>query len=376
MKTLPGGTAIQIPLVDLRSQYRAIQPEIDDAIRRVIEGGQFILGPEVAAFEDSFAAYLGAAGAVGVASGTAALQLSLLACGVGPGDEVITASHTFIATAEAISHVGATPVFVDIDPSTYTLNPERVAEAVTPRTKALVPVHLYGHPADMDALLAIAERRGLRVVEDAAQAHGAVYRGRRCGTIGDLAAFSFYPGKNLGAYGDGGAATGQRVDLLARVRKLRDHGRTTKYEHDEIGFGERLDALQAAILRVKLTRLEAWTEARRLVAARYRELLAGTPLGLPVERHEARHVYHLFVVRSERRDALAESLKRAGIGVGVHYPLPLHRQPAYRDLGGKAVALPETDRAAAEVLSLPIFPEMSDEQIEYVAAHVEAFFAR
>jgi dTDP-4-amino-4,6-dideoxygalactose transaminase len=361
-----------VPLVDLRAQYVAIQDEIDDAIRRVLDNTSFILGPEVQRFERAFATFLGADEVVGVSSGTSALHLSLVACGVGPGDEVITSPLTFIATAEAISQTGARPVFADIDPVTFTLDPDLVEAAVSPRTRAIVPVHLYGHPAEMDALLDIARRHDLRVVEDAAQAHGAEYLGRRCGTLGDLAAFSFYPGKNLGAYGDAGAVSGTSGDPLARVRKLRDHGRTTKYEHDEIGYGERLDALQAAILDVKLRHLDAWTDARRTRAAAYRATLQDTPLQLPEERSWARHAYHLFVVRSAVRDDLLAALVGQGIGAGIHYPIPLHLQPAYADL--EAGPFPEAERAATEVLSLPLFPELTDAQIEHVAEVVKSFF--
>jgi dTDP-4-amino-4,6-dideoxygalactose transaminase len=247
-----------------------------------------------------------------------------------------------------------------------------VEAAITPRTKAIVPVHLYGHPADMGSLLPISERSGLRLVEDAAQAHGAAFEGQRCGTLGDLAAFSFYPGKNLGAFGDAGAVSGQDGELLARVRKLRDHGRTSKYEHDEVGFGERLDALQAAVLGVKLRHLEAWTDARRTVAAWYADQLKGTPIRLPIEAPWARHVYHLYVIRTARRDGLLEALRQAGIGAGIHYPVPLHRQPAYRSLA--AGPFPHAERASDEVLSLPMFPEMREDQVAYVADAVRRFF--
>ncbi len=364
---------MQIPLVDLKAQYRAIRPDIDTAVQRVIDNTSFILGSEVARFEEAFASYVDAAGAVGVASGTAALHLALMACGVGSGDEVITTAHTFAASAEPIFHTGARPVFVDIDPYTYNLDPEQVKTAVTDRTRAILPVHLYGQPADMEPLLDIARQRNIWVIEDAAQAHGAVYHGRRCGSIGDLACFSFFPGKNLGAYGDGGAVTGRDPELLSRVRKLRDHGRASKYEHDMIGYGERLDALQAAILGAKLPFLEGWTEARRRHANRYTELLNGTELETPREAPEVRHVYHLYVVRTSHRDALFSHLKENGIGAGIHYPVPLHRQPAFRDLGYKDVSLPETERAAAEVLSLPIYPELSEEQQNYVAEQIRGF---
>jgi dTDP-4-amino-4,6-dideoxygalactose transaminase len=366
-------TQQRIPLVDLRAQYDSIRGEVDAAIERVLQNTSFILGKEVAAFEAAFASYVGTSEAVGIASGTGALELSLRACGVGEGHEVITTAHTFTATGEAIWHAGARPVFVDIDPVDFCLDPERVEAAITPRTRAIMPVHLYGQPADMSALLDIARRHDLRVVEDAAQAHGAAINSSGAGSIGDLGCFSFYPGKNLGAYGDAGAVTGSDAELVARVRLLRDHGRTTKYEHEAIGFGERLDALQAAILAAKLPHLPAWTEARRQHAERYRSLLAELPLGLPVERPGRRHVYHLFVVRSPRRDELAVHLRDAGVDVGIHYPIPLHMQPAYAELGYNAGDLPETEQAASEVLSLPMYPELSESQIERVADAVGSF---
>ena len=310
---------LNVPLVDLKAQYGSIKPEIDAAIQRVLDHTGFILGDEVRTFEAAFAERIGADGAVGVASGTAALQLALQACGVGPGDEVITTAHTFIATAEPIALLGAMPVFVDIDPATFNLDPERVEDAITSRTKAIVPVHLYGRPAAMDELLQIADRHGLVVIEDAAQAHGACYRGRACGTIGSIGCFSFYPGKNLGAYGDAGAVTSNDPDLLARVRKLRDHGRTSKYEHDEIGYGERIDALQAAILGAKLPHLTAWTDARRRHARRYTELLAGTSVTTPTEDPGDEHVFHLYVVRS----TVATSSSRISASRGRRrHPLP------------------------------------------------------
>jgi dTDP-4-amino-4,6-dideoxygalactose transaminase len=359
-----------VPLVDLKAQYAGIKREIDDAIQRVLSHTSFIMGREVEVFERSFADYVGVPGAVGVGSGTAALHLALRACGVGPGDEVITSAHTFIAAAEAISHAGARPVFVDIDPRTFTIDPARVEEAITPHTRAIVPVHLYGQPADMEPLMEIAKRRELWMIEDAAQAHGAEYLGRRCGGIGHLACFSFYPGKNLGAYGDAGAVTGNDAALLDRVRKWRDHGRKDKYEHDEIGFGERLDALQAAILGAKLPHLEAWTEARRGHAASYNRLLAGAGVTTPYESPKGRHVYHLYVIRVRDRDRVLQQLRQRGIGAGIHYPIPLHRQPAYMKLGYQGVSLPHTERAAAEILSLPMYPELSPEQLTHVAEAV------
>ena len=362
-----------IPLVDLKAQYVRIKPDIDAAIQRVLDNTSFILGKEVADFESVFADYVGAKGAVGVASGTAALHLALLACGVGSGDEVITVAHTFTATAEAIFHAGARPVFVDISPRTYTIDPNHVEDAITPRTKTIVPVHLYGHPAEMDALSDIAQRHNLWLIEDAAQAHGAEYDGRRCGSIGHLACFSFYPGKNLGAYGDAGMVTGNDETLLLRVRKLRDHGRTGKYEHEEVGWGERLDALQAAILRAKLAYLEEWTEARWLHARHYDELLANLNLVTPYVASNVRHVYHLYVIRVRRRDALVEHLRAKGVGAGIHYPTPLHRQPAYLKQGYVGVRLPVTEQVAAEVISLPMYPELTNKQIEYVVDGIKEF---
>jgi dTDP-4-amino-4,6-dideoxygalactose transaminase len=368
-------TRIHVPGVDLAAQYAQIRGDIDAAIQRVLDRTSFILGSEVETFESDYAAYVGAKGAVGLSSGTAALELALRALGVGDGDEVITTAHTFIATAEAISNIGARPVFADIDPETYNVDPNHVETLITDRTRAIVPVHLYGQPADLDALMEIASRRGIFVIEDAAQAHGAEIGGRRCGSIGHLACFSFYPGKNLGAYGDAGAVTGNDPDLLAHIRLLRDHGRTTKYEHVEIGFAERIDALQAAILAAKLPHLEGWTEARRAHARRYDEKLAGSAVTTPREAPGVRHVYHWYVVRSRDRDRLLSHLKERGIGAGIHYPIPLHRQPAYMALGYGDVSLPHTERAAAEVLSLPIYPELTAEQLDWVVASVREFAA-
>ena len=365
---------MQIPLVDLRAQYSSIQRQVDAAMQSVLERSSFILGNEVTEFEQAFASYVGTRGAVGVASGTAALHLALRACGIGPGDEVVTTAHTFIATAEAISHSGAKPVFVDIDPDTYNLDPNLVEKAITKRTRALVPVHLYGQPANMSPLIDIARREKLWLIEDAAQAHGAEYHGKRCGSIGHLACFSFYPSKNLGAYGDAGAVTGDDEELLARVRSLRDHARRTKYEHAELGFGERLDGLQAAVLAVKLAHLEDWTEARRRNAKLYNELLAGSAVVAPIEMHGTRHVYHLYVIRTPDRNDLLSHLKSRGIGAGIHYPLPLHRQPAYLNGGYAGAVLPRTEQAADQVLSLPMYPELTNEQIHYVVENVKDFF--
>ena len=307
---------------------------------------------------------------MGVASGTAALHLALLALGVGPGDEVITSSHTFIATVEAIIRVGAKPIFVDIDERTYNLDPNKVEAAITPRTKAIMPVHLYGQPAELKPLREIATTHHLWLIEDAAQAHLAEYDGKRCGSIGDVACFSFYPGKNLGAYGDAGAVTSNDEVLLAKIRQLRDHGCKTKYEHEVFGFGERIDSLQAAILGAKLPRLEEWTEARRRHARTYNELLAGADVVTPYEAPNVRHVYHLYVIRVPQRDVLLTHLKSKGIDAGIHYPLPVHLQPAYLKQGYGNISLPVTEQVADEVISLPMYPELSGEQIEYVAQTV------
>ena len=364
-----------IPLVDLKAQYNALKPEIDAAIARVIDNTSFILGPEVRAFEEAFANYCQARHAVGVSSGTAAIELVLRALGVGPGDEVITTPFTFIASAEAISAAGATPIFADVDPLTYNLDPSAVEAAVTQRTKAILPVHLYGQPAAMDGLAQIAQRHGLALIEDAAQAHGAELRGRRVGTLGDVACFSFYPGKNLGCYGDGGAVVTDDAFLAAKVRKLRDHGRSSKYVHDELGFGHRLDALQAAILAAKLPHLDAANQARRRLAKRYGELLADTDLALPVEPEGVRSVYHLYVVRSPRRDELVEILRSQGIEAGVHYPLPLHLQPAYAFLEHRPGSFPVAEAATVQVLSLPLFPEMTIEQQDRVVQAIRQAIA-
>lgn len=361
-----------IPYVDLRSQYRAIKPEIDAAVLRVLDSTQFILGEEVVAFEREFAAYCGTTDAVGVNSGTSALHLALLAAGLGPGDEVITVPFTFVATVAAIEYAGATPVFVDIDPDTYTMAPAAIERAITPRTRAILPVHLYGHAADMDPILDIATRRGLTVIEDAAQAHGAEYHGRRCGSMGAMAAFSFYPGKNLGAYGEGGAVVTSDPALAKKIRVLRSWGEERRYEHTVKGFNYRMDGIQGAILRVKLRHLERWTEARRARAADYARAFAGTGIVTPVERPRCRHVYHVYAVRLAQREATRAALQAAEIQTGVHYPIPVHLQPAHADLGYAAGAFPVAEGVAAQVLSLPMFPEMTTEQVQTVAATVLA----
>jgi dTDP-4-amino-4,6-dideoxygalactose transaminase len=346
-----------IPILDLTRQYRALKPALDEAALRVFESGHFINGPNVAALEDELAAYIGASFAVGLNSGTDALHLALRALDIGPGDEVITSPFTFVATAEAIAMVGATPVFADIDPETFNLDPLRIEAAITPRTQAIVPVHLYGNPAPMHEILAIAARAGLAVVEDCAQAVGATIGGARVGSFGDAAAFSFFPSKNLGAYGDGGMLLTSRSELAERVRTLRSHGGRVKYYHEELGVNSRLDELQAAILRVKLTQLEAWTEQRREHAGAYSQAL-GSIVPVPAESPGTRHVYHQYTIRVRERDAAQAHLAARGIGTMVYYPVPLHLQKVYAPLGYRSGSFQEAERAAGEVLSLPMFPEL------------------
>ncbi|HEY3804330.1 MAG TPA: DegT/DnrJ/EryC1/StrS family aminotransferase [Kofleriaceae bacterium] len=357
----------KIPLVDLRAQYESIKPEIDAAICAVIETTAFIGGPDVKAFEQELAAFCEVPHAVGCANGTDALHVVLHALGIGPGDEVITVPNTFIATAEAISMAGATPVFVDVVEATALMDPSKVAAAITARTKAIMPVHLYGQPADVDAIVNAAP--GLPIIEDAAQAHGARLRGRRAGSIGIAGTFSFYPGKNLGAYGDGGAMTFRDDAALAkRCAMLRDHGRMDKYLHELPGFNSRLDTIQAAILRVKLAHLEAWNAARRKIAGWYLERLAGTPgLQLPHVPTGVEPVWHLFVVNHEQRERLRIRMSEAGIGVGIHYPVPLHMQPAYAHLGYAKGRFPVAEKLSATCLSLPIYAELSEADVDRVA---------
>ena len=359
-----------IPFLDLKAQYHSIKEEIDSAVIGVLESCQFALGPEVAAFEQEFAAYCGADLGIGVNSGTSALHLALLAAGVGPGDEVITATFTFVATVAAIRYTGARPVFVDIDPRSYTVDVTGIEKAITERTKAIMPVHLYGQPADMDPVLEIARRRNLIVIEDAAQAHGAEYKGRRAGGIGDLGCFSFYPGKNLGAYGEGGIVVTNNPDYARTIRMLRDWGAERKYEHVLKGYNYRMEGIQGAILRVKLRHLEAWTEARRAHAARYNELLAGGGVQTPEEMPYSRHVYHVYAVRAPQRQALQQALQAKDIHSGIHYPCPVHLLPAHSDLGYRRGDFPHSERAANEVLSLPMYAELSDAQIETVCCAI------
>lgn len=364
-----------IPQIDLRRQHEALREELLAAAARVLASCRFILGPEVQAIESELATFCGARHGIGVNSGTDALLLALRAVGVKPGDEVITSAFSFVASASTIILAGATPAFVDIDPVTFNLDPACVEAAITPRTSAIVPVHLYGHIAAMDAITAIAATRGLAVVADAAQAVGAAYADRPVGAWGDAVCLSFYPTKNLGACGDGGMVLTVRDDLAERVRRLRDHGSARKYVHVELGYSSRLDELQAALLRVKLGRLAAWNEARRRIAARYAALLRDLPLTLPVERAPARHIYHQFTVRSPHRDALATDLLDRGVGTAVHYPLPIPAQPLFARPDVRH-AFPHAMRAAREVLSLPCFPEMADDEVRGVAQALGAAVAR
>jgi dTDP-4-amino-4,6-dideoxygalactose transaminase len=360
-----------IPFLDLKAQYRQIKPEVDAAVARAIESTQFVLGPEVAGFEERFAGYCQAKHCYALNSGTSALHLALLAAGIGPGDEVITVSMTFVATTAAILYSGASPVFVDVDPVSWTMDPALIEAAITPRTKAILPVHLHGLMADMDPIMAIARRHGLVVIEDAAQAHGAEYKGRRAGSIGDLGCFSFYPGKNLGAYGEGGAVVTSRADFGRAVALLRDWGQEAKYNHVVAGYNYRMDGIQGAVLNVKMNHIEAWTEARRSIAAHYDRLLARLPSARPQPPAHSRHVYHVYAVRLPQRDAVLNSLQQAGIGVGIHYPVPVHLQKAYAALGYGAGDFPVTERLAQEFLSLPIYPELRLEQAAEVVRQLE-----
>ena len=348
-----------VPLVDLRAQYGSLREEVLAAVSGVLESGRFVLGPEVEAFEREFAAHCGAAEAVGTSSGTSALHVALLAAGVGPGDEVITVPFTFVATAAAIGYTGAKPVFVDIDPEAFTMDPALIEAAITPRTRAIVPVHLYGQPADLGPILQVARARGLRVIEDACQAHGAEYGCRRVGALGDAGCFSFYPGKNLGACGEGGAVVTNDPELARTMRSLRSWGEERRYHHQVKGFNYRLEELQAAILRVKLRHLEDWTEARRGHARRYDELLAEV-VATPREMPYARHVYHVYAIRTPERERVREALAAGGIQTGIHYPVPVHLQPAWAELGHRRGDFPVSERAADEVLSLPMYAELPE----------------
>jgi dTDP-4-amino-4,6-dideoxygalactose transaminase len=362
---------VKVEFVDLARQYRSIKDEVDEALLAAVASTQYILGDEVTRFEQEFAAYCEAAHCVGVGSGTAAIALSLEALGIGPGDEVIAPANTFIATVTPILRLGARPVLVDCDPDTAQIDPAQVQAAISSRTKALIAVHLYGQPADVEPLSALCDENGITLIEDACQAHGARYRGRRTGSLGHVAAFSFYPGKNLGAYGDGGAVTTGDAELAERIRVLRNLGQTKKYVHVALGPNERLDTIHAAVLRVKLRHLDRWNELRRAHAAAYCAALADAQLGLPGTAPDVEHVWHLFVVRTPKRDALRDALAEHGIASGMHYPLPLHLQPALSQLGYRSGDFPVTEAWANELLSLPMFPELQEDELEAVADTVK-----
>jgi dTDP-4-amino-4,6-dideoxygalactose transaminase len=359
-----------IPFVDLKGQYATIKDEINVAIQGVLDSCQFTLGNEVASFEEEFATYCHSKYAVGVNTGTSALHLALLAAGVGPGDEVITVPFTFVATVAAIHYTGAKPVFVDIDPRSFTMDVNAVEAAITKRTKAIIPVHLYGQPADMDPIFEIANKRALVVVEDACQAHGAEYKGRRVGSLGHMGCFSFYPGKNLGACGEGGMVVTDNVAYNRTIRMLRDWGAEKKYQHVLKGYNYRLEGIQGAVLRVKLRHLEAWTEARRTAAAHYNRLFAGSGVSTPREMTNTRHVYHIYAIRTQERQGWQDALDRQGIHTGIHYPIPVHLLPAYSDLGHRPGDFPQSEQAADEVLSLPMYAELKEEQCNEVARAV------
>lgn len=362
---------MNVPFLNLKAQYDALHEELNAAMQQVINDTAFAGGPYVETFEEQFAAYCQCDYAAGVSSGTDALHLALLALGIGPGDEVITAANTFIATAEAVSHCGAVPVLADCDPATFTLDPSSAEKAITPRTRAIIPVHLFGQTADMDAILELARRYNLLVIEDACQAHGAEYKGRRAGSMGDAGCFSFYPGKNLGAYGDAGAVVSNNSELIDKIKKIRDHGSTHKYEHDVIGWNSRMDGLQGAILSVKLSHLDEANRARRDHAHLYKKLLEDCQqIALPFENDEARHVFHIFALCCDHRDDLMAHLTKRNIGCGIHYPTPIHLQPAYSFIGKEKGSFPVSEACSKKYLSLPMFPELTEEQIEYVAQAV------
>ncbi len=365
---------MNIPFVDLQTQYQSLKEEADAAVLAVMKRGDFVLGGAVAEFERAFADYCGVRHVIGVDSGYSALELIVRAYGIGPGDEVITVANTFIATTLAISNAGATPVLVDIDPETYNIDPTKIEAAITPRTRAIMPVHLYGQPVDMDPILAIARKRGLYVFEDAAQAAGARYKGRMIGGLADAAGFSFYPGKNLGAYGDGGAVATNNDEIAEKVRLLRNIGQKVKYYHEVKGFNHRLDTMQAAVLKVKLPHLDDWNASRRRAAATYNDLLHDLPLVTPLTPAYAEHIFHLYVIRVHNREALMEHLKSKGIASGLHYPIPIHVQPAYSELGYKAGDFPITEAYAETILSLPIYPELDDDKVAYVVDAIRDFF--
>ncbi len=367
---------MKINFLDLKSQYISIKAEIDEAIGRVIGTSSFVLGPSVAKFEEDFARFCKCEESIAVNSGTSALFLALKGLGIGSGDEVITAANTFIATVAAIIYTGATPILVDADPKTRNIDANLIERAVTARTKAIIPVHLYGCMADMDRINEIAHKHNLVVLEDACQAHGATFKGQPAGSLGIAGAFSFYPGKNLGAYGEGGAVVTSDKELARKIRMLRDHGSEKKYYHDMIGYNARMEGIQGAVLGVKLGYLEKWNKERNRVAARYRERLQGVPIAVPSESADFYQVYHLFVIETEQRDALQQFLSDAEIPTLIHYPIPIHRQKAYLEAGLKPGHFPVTEKLAGQILSLPIYPELRDDQVDYVALKIREFFGR
>jgi len=362
---------MRIPLVNLAAMHADLRRDIDAAIEGVLQRGDYVLGQDVQAFEEEFAAYLGARHCIGVGNGLDALTLAIKGLGIGAGDEVITQANTYVATALAIHQAGATPVLVDHDADTYCIDPRRVRAAITSRTRAIIPVHMYGQAADMDAINAVAAEHGLKVLEDAAQAHGTTYKGRRCGTLGDVAAFSFYPGKNLGAIGDGGAIVTDDDDMAAWLRSARNYGSTVKYRHTVKGMNTRLDTIQAAVLRAKLPHLDRWNETRRTLAARYRERLADTGLVLPATDANGEHIYHLFVVRCATRDAVLAQLNAAGIGAAIHYPVPVHQQVCF-GRGCVTHEVPYSEVFAEQLISLPICPYLGMENVDYVTQAVRS----
>lgn len=364
---------MNVPFVDLKRQYKVLKHEINPVIKRVLENTQYILGNEITQFEKEFADFCEVKYCVGVDSGTSALELSLKALGIGKGDEVITTSNTFIATAFAISLTGAKPVFVEVDPQTYNIDPEKIPEKITSRTKAIIPVHLYGQPAEMDEVVRIAKENDLHIVEDACQAHGAEYKGQKAGSFGDAGCFSFYPSKNLGAFGDGGAVVTNNKELADQIKMLRNYGQREKYHHQMLGYNKRLDTLQAAILRVKLKHLEVWNQKRRENAALYTKLLSDTKLVTPYVPDHVKPVYHLYVIRSAQRNKLQNHLKNNNVSTGIHYPVPIHLQEAYSSLGIEQGSFPITEQYANEVLSLPMYPELTEEQINFVVRQVKKF---
>jgi hypothetical protein len=365
---------MQISFLDLKAQYETIKNEIDSAVSEVIRSGCFIMGPNVKQFEEEMASYLGVKHAIAVANGTDALVLTLKALGIGPGDEVITTPYTFFASAECISRVGARPVFTDIDPDTFNIDPKEIVKNITKNTRALIPVHIFGRPAPMDEIMALARKYNLYVIEDACQAIGSEYKGRKSGSIGHAGCFSFFPTKNLGGYGDGGMIVTNDDELAEKISLLRVHGSFKKYMHSMVGYNSRLDELQAAVLRVKLKYIDAWNDARRKKARLYSELLKDTPVAVPGEEKNGRHVYHLFTLRAPKRDELSAYLKEKGIPTGIYYPLPLHLQEVYKNLGYKEGDLPAAETLCKENISLPLYPELPEEHMEYIALQIHKFY--